>query len=153
MAGQFGLGQGMQLQDRHSARQGIRQLRHQQDIARPGQDKPPGLAPTVYCQLDGREQVRHPLDFVQNHPFGQILHESDGVQTRGLALHVVVETNVGIAVRRIHRQRQRGFPALPRTMDQNDGIVSQGFAQARLDEPRKQTGTIHAPTLSKASAD
>ena len=115
----------MQPQNLHAAGQRIRQLRHQQHICRPRQDKPPGFPSRIHRRLQRGEQFRHPLHFVQNRPLGQIGDITHRVRLRRRPLDIIIKTEIGEPRLIPDLPGQRRLTALPRAVDQHHRRIGQ----------------------------
>ena len=105
-----------------AASQRLRHLLHQQEIGRAGQDEISGPPAGVNGTLDGKQDLRRSLDFIENDWTG-------GKQRIGIALCLVenpdiVESEVG--PRGLKRLGQGGFSGLPCACQDGNGQDSQG---------------------------
>ena len=133
----------MEPQDRHPAGQGIRQFRHQEDIRGTGEQEPPRPAVAIHRHFEGKEQVRHALDLIEDGPLPQVGEESRGIRPGRLQEGVVIEGDVVVPQGRANRTGKRALAALPGAVHQHHRGILQGLDQSGGGEPGMESGDGH----------
>ena len=82
--------------DLQAARERIGQGWNQKNVRRSRQQEAPGLSIAVDRHLEGREQGRHPLDFIQNDLGRKSRNEAPGVQRRRVSFRSLEPQGAGI---------------------------------------------------------
>ena len=128
------LRQRLQLRDLHAPRQRLGDCRQQQEMGRTGEEKAPGAPVSVHGTLDGGEQLRNPLHFVQSDFVRHAGDESGRIRHGGLVVVVLIQAEVGSIRRQLPGERR--LAALPRA-EQAD---HRGVVQRLLDNRRQRAG-------------
>jgi len=123
----FSLRERPEGQNFHATRERFRRLRQDERMGRPGEQEAPRRAPRVGAALDGPEDVRDALNFVQDHAWRQGRDEPVRVAPRPRQYRGVVERPVLRVVAFGRQAPDEGRLArLPRSLDEDDGSVSKG---------------------------
>jgi hypothetical protein len=121
-AGEFALGQRMQAQDGHASGERVGKRGEEEHIGRSREQEAPRHSAVIDGGLDRREQLRHALYFVEDRPFWESVHEPHRILLGGEPHGVVVEGDVAVAAAFAHHAGEGGLAALPRTMNEDDGL-------------------------------
>ena len=130
----FRLRQRLQLSDLHAPRQRLGDCRQQQEMGRAGEEKAPGATVSIHGPLDGGEQLRDPLHFVQSDFVRQAGDETGRIRHGGLVVVVLIQADEG-SIRR-QSPSERSLAALPRAEQADHRCV----AQRLLDNRRQRAG-------------
>ena len=103
-------------------------------MGRTGEEKAPRATVSIHGPLDGGEQLRDPLHFVQSDFVGQAGDETGRIRHRGLVVVVLIQADEG-SIRR-QSSSERSLAALP-WAEQAD---HRGVAQRLLDNRRQRAG-------------
>ena len=154
--GQFPLRQGMQPDRLDAPRQRVGDRRDGEHSRRSGQHEAAGHAPPVDIQLEGGEEPGHALHLVEDDALREVGDEPERIGLGGGAHDVVVEIEVAVVAAcraaprgagqergRADHLRERGLPALARTLDQHDGRILQRLDEPRLTQPHVEWGFRH----------
>jgi len=126
-AGQLASGEGEKGNDLHASGQGLGQTRQGHNIGGTGQQKPPRAPVPVHRELDGREQIGHLLDFINDNRAGEAADEPGGVSGGERQCGGVVEREVLGAGRRGDGMGQCRLAGLTCAAEQHDGSVGERF--------------------------
>ena len=130
--------QRQQVQHRRPAGQRLADGTEQREIGRAGEDEAARLPPGVDLGLEIREQLRHPLDLVQDGPVTMVAEKPARIVAGVLANVRGFERHVGFVGE--DRAAQRGLAGLTRPRDGHHRKLAGGRAKSR----REGTGD-HAP--------
>ena len=86
----------MKSNDLHAAGQGIGELWNEQHVCRSGHEETARRTISIDGDLEGREEARDTLDFVEDRTSGQVCHESHRVGFGGFSQDDVIEVEVGV---------------------------------------------------------
>ena len=134
--GHFALRQGQQRQGFHPPRQGIGHGGQCHQVGRPGEQEAARAAIFIHAFLDGQQQLRRALDFV-DHGANEAAHHPDRVFPRRQQGQAIVQGQIAQALLLRNMPYQRGFAGLARACKQDDGGVEHGLGNAWCDEAGK----------------
>ena len=112
--------------DLHAPGQRFGKAGQRHDVGRAGEQKTARLAVFVHCQLDGGEQVRGLLDFVEDDGAGEIADETGRVACREGERGGVIEGEVLGARLGGQGLGQSGLAGLARAVEQHDRGIGHG---------------------------
>ena len=113
----------MQLNDLHPACKRVAQTGQEQQIRRAGEHEAPGPTVAIDRELDRAQELRHPLDLVEDHAGRQRGHEPGRVAAGERKRRLVVEGDVGEAG--LERAGKGRLAGLPRPEKADDGRVAE----------------------------
>ena len=115
-------GEREQVENRHPARQALRDFFHQQKILRTGQDDFPVAARLIHLDLNVGKQLMQVLRFVNDDTMLALLQKPEGIVAGELTGQRILQ--IGVFVFRENLFHQRRFPRLARAGDAHDGYFA-----------------------------
>src|SRR5579875_2528103 len=145
------LRQGQQVDRLHSSGEAVGDAWQRQHIGGAGQEEAAGAAIFVNRLLDGKKELRHTLNLV-NDGTVQATYEAAGVNARGAQNRLVVERKVS-SPPLTHGPYQRGLAGAPGADHESDRGVGQGFPYPVLHKALVQERLLSPAIRNKQSGN